>query len=136
VVRTVDKLVVAPSSDLDQAIGQEESARAETIAVRRDEEAASRAAEERDDLAKLVSEKETAKTVEKTQPENKPASKQTGKKKPAAKKKTKQHTVVKGETLSGIAARYKVSMSVLRKHNQLKGDIVRVGQKLKIPATN
>ncbi len=46
---------------------------------------------------------------------------------------TQRHTVVRGETLSGIAAQYGVSMSTLRDLNSLKNDVVWVGQRLKIP---
>ncbi|HEY0211140.1 N-acetylmuramoyl-L-alanine amidase AmiB [Acerihabitans sp.] len=45
-----------------------------------------------------------------------------------------RHTVQRGETLSGIAAQYGVSMAVLRDVNKLKRDVVWVGQRLKIPA--
>lgn len=45
-----------------------------------------------------------------------------------------RHTVQRGETLSGIAAHYGVSMAVLRELNKLKRDVVWVGQRLKIPA--
>jgi membrane-bound lytic murein transglycosylase D len=42
------------------------------------------------------------------------------------------HKVEKGETLSGIAAHYGVSLSSLREGNGLQGDKVRVGQVIKI----
>ncbi|CPR16778.1 N-acetylmuramoyl-L-alanine amidase AmiB [Brenneria goodwinii] len=45
-----------------------------------------------------------------------------------------RHTVVRGETLSAIAARYGVSMSAIRSVNKLNKDIVWVGQRLNIPA--
>ncbi|MFT8211756.1 MAG: N-acetylmuramoyl-L-alanine amidase AmiB [Symbiopectobacterium sp.] len=45
-----------------------------------------------------------------------------------------RHTVARGESLSGIAARYGVSMAALRSENNLKKDGVWVGQKLRIPA--
>ena len=47
---------------------------------------------------------------------------------------TQRHTVTRGETLSGIAAKYGVSMSTLRELNSLKRDVVWVGQRLKVPA--
>ncbi|NPE54643.1 N-acetylmuramoyl-L-alanine amidase AmiB [Dickeya dadantii] len=47
---------------------------------------------------------------------------------------TVRHTVATGETLSGIAARYGVSMSAIRDANRLKKDVVWVGQRLKIPS--
>lgn len=47
---------------------------------------------------------------------------------------TQRHVVKRGETLSGIAASYGVSMSTLRSMNTLKKDVVWVGQRLKVPA--
>ncbi|WP_343553038.1 N-acetylmuramoyl-L-alanine amidase AmiB [Pantoea sp.] len=47
---------------------------------------------------------------------------------------TQRHTVTRGETLSGIAAKYGVSMETLRDLNSLKRDVVWVGQRLKVPA--
>ncbi|ADU70851.1 N-acetylmuramoyl-L-alanine amidase AmiB [Pantoea sp. At-9b] len=47
---------------------------------------------------------------------------------------TQRHTVTRGETLSGIAAKYGVSMATLRDMNSLKRDVVWVGQRLKVPA--
>lgn len=47
---------------------------------------------------------------------------------------TQRHVVKRGETLSGIAAQYGVSMSTLRSLNTLKRDVVWVGQRLKVPA--
>ncbi|WP_312053324.1 N-acetylmuramoyl-L-alanine amidase AmiB [Pantoea brenneri] len=46
-----------------------------------------------------------------------------------------RHTVTRGETLSGIAAKYGVSMATLREMNTLKRDVVWVGQRLKVPAS-
>lgn len=48
---------------------------------------------------------------------------------------TVRHTVVRGETLSAIAARYGVSMASIRERNKLNKDIVWVGQRLVIPTT-
>ncbi|MDL4915258.1 MAG: N-acetylmuramoyl-L-alanine amidase AmiB [Enterobacterales bacterium endosymbiont of Blomia tropicalis] len=48
---------------------------------------------------------------------------------------TQRHTVTRGETLSGIAAKYGVSMATLREMNRLKRDVVWVGQRLKVPAS-
>lgn len=41
--------------------------------------------------------------------------------------------IARGDTLSGIATRYNVSVPVLRRHNGLKDDNIRVGQVLTIP---
>ena len=48
---------------------------------------------------------------------------------------TKQvsHVIRRGDTLSGIAERYNVSMSTIRSANKLSTDSIRVGQTLRIP---
>ncbi len=46
--------------------------------------------------------------------------------------KVRTHTVKKGETLSSIAKKYRCTVSDLKKWNGLKGNTVKVGQKLKI----
>jgi N-acetylmuramoyl-L-alanine amidase len=48
---------------------------------------------------------------------------------------TKQvsHVIRRGDTLSGIAERYNVSMSTIRSANKLATDRIRVGQTLRIP---
>lgn len=46
-----------------------------------------------------------------------------------------EHTISRGETLSGIAARYRISLSRLREANKLRNDTIRVGQVLVIPAS-
>ncbi len=55
--------------------------------------------------------------------------------KPAATGKSQIHKVQRGETLSGIASQYGVSMALLRQNNTLKNDVVWVGQRLKVPAS-
>ena len=51
--------------------------------------------------------------------------------KPAASAEKQYHTVQKGESLSGIAAKYGISMEELRKLNNLPADkSIRIGQKL------
>ncbi len=45
------------------------------------------------------------------------------------------HTVKKGETLGGIANRYRVSVSQLRTWNDLSGSRIRAGQKLRVGGT-
>lgn len=47
---------------------------------------------------------------------------------------TIQHVIARGETLSEIAGRYRVSLRELRLTNQLNGDVIRIGQVLTIPA--
>lgn len=42
------------------------------------------------------------------------------------------HTVRKGQTLSGIAARYGVSVTRIKQWNNLRGSMIRPGQRLKI----
>ena len=46
-----------------------------------------------------------------------------------------EHTVMRGETLSGIAQRYQVSLSRLRTANRLRNDTIHVGQVLIIPSS-
>ncbi len=43
------------------------------------------------------------------------------------------HTVEPGETLSSIARRYEVSVQRIREENSLEGDLIRSGQRLRIP---
>jgi len=47
--------------------------------------------------------------------------------------KEKQYIISRGDTLSAIAARYRVSVSTLRSSNGLRGDTLRVGRTLRIP---
>ncbi len=51
----------------------------------------------------------------------------------ASNSKSDQHTIKYGETLSGIAVLYRVSIDSIRKTNSLRSDRIRVGQKLIIP---
>ena len=44
-----------------------------------------------------------------------------------------RHTIARGETLSGIAARYRVSVKRLRAENRIRGSTIRVGDVLRIP---
>jgi N-acetylmuramoyl-L-alanine amidase len=46
-----------------------------------------------------------------------------------------QYVIASGDTLSGIAQRFNVSVSSLRDHNQLSSSRILVGQKLRIPTT-
>ncbi len=45
------------------------------------------------------------------------------------------HMVVSGDTLGGIAQRYGVSSSSIRQENEMDTDVVRLGTKLRIPAS-
>lgn len=58
------------------------------------------------------------------------------KKKNGSSKANTEHVIAQGDTLSGIALRYNVSLTSLLKHNGLsRSAIIKVGQKLRIPAT-
>ena len=59
-------------------------------------------------------------------------SKSSGNKKVTNTPKVRIHTVKKGETLSSISRKYGCTVSELKKWNGLKGNTVKVGQKLKI----
>lgn len=48
----------------------------------------------------------------------------------------RQHSVVAGDSLSGIANRYGVSMQRLMQYNNLRSTSVNIGQSIKIPAAN
>ena len=43
------------------------------------------------------------------------------------------HTVSKGDTLSGLAIRYGVTINDIKRANGLKSDLIKIGQKLNIP---
>ncbi|MGI9330801.1 MAG: N-acetylmuramoyl-L-alanine amidase [Gammaproteobacteria bacterium] len=45
----------------------------------------------------------------------------------------REHVIRRGDTLSGIADRYNVSVRNIRTANQLRGDRIRIGQRLRIP---
>lgn len=45
------------------------------------------------------------------------------------------HVIARGDTLSGIAKRYRVSVKDIQRHNRLSGSSINVGQKLKIPTS-
>jgi len=47
----------------------------------------------------------------------------------------KQHIVKSGDTLSEIARKNRVTVNQLRKQNHLKNDLLRIGQRLKIPGS-
>lgn len=45
------------------------------------------------------------------------------------------HVIARGDTLSSIALRYRVSVGAIKAHNQLNTSIIRVGQVISIPAS-
>lgn len=45
----------------------------------------------------------------------------------------REYTIARGDTLSAIAQRFRVSLKSLKQSNGLSGDTIRVGQKLQIP---
>jgi len=49
--------------------------------------------------------------------------------------KKREYVIARGDTLSGIAVRFNVSVASLRSFNSLPGSMIKVGQKLKIPAS-
>ena len=117
VSRAVDKVEAPVAQDPLPAV----TAPPQEVVVRRDTTASQKAEAETDDLEKLVAEK-TAAAPRKVE-------------KPKAGKSV-THVVKKGDTLSGIASRYKVSAVALRNHNKLPDQQVRIGQTLKIPSEN
>lgn len=48
---------------------------------------------------------------------------------------TDVYVIARGDTLSGIAARFNTSVEALKKHNGMNSSEIRVGQRLKIPTT-
>ena len=52
----------------------------------------------------------------------------------SARSKSVDYRVVKGDTLSGIAARFSVSLKAIKRMNGLKNDRIKLGQALVIPA--
>jgi N-acetylmuramoyl-L-alanine amidase len=53
---------------------------------------------------------------------------------PVTKTPDRIHLVVKGDTLSSISLRYKVKAQRIMEYNKMKNSVVKLGQKLKIPA--
>ena len=45
------------------------------------------------------------------------------------------HVIARGDTLSGIAERYSVSIKDIQSYNSINGSTIRIGQKLKIPTS-
>lgn len=54
---------------------------------------------------------------------------------PVTKTPDRIHLVVKGDTLSSISLRYKVKAQRIMEYNKMKNSVVKLGQKLKIPAS-
>lgn len=52
---------------------------------------------------------------------------------PAPAPEVVRHVIARGETLSGIAERYRVSSATIKRTNSLRSDVLRVGQVLMIP---
>ncbi|GAL29855.1 N-acetylmuramoyl-L-alanine amidase [Vibrio variabilis] len=50
--------------------------------------------------------------------------------------KTVTHTVVKGDYLGKVANKYKVSVADIKRENNLKSDVLKLGQKLKITVSS
>ncbi|ESQ96928.1 hypothetical protein F753_24150 [Stutzerimonas chloritidismutans AW-1] len=47
----------------------------------------------------------------------------------------REHVVRSGESLALLAQRYQVSLTSLRSANNLRNDVIKIGQTLSIPAT-
>ena len=45
------------------------------------------------------------------------------------------HVIEKGDTLSELSLRYRVSLETIKKFNSVRGDTIKIGQKLRIPAS-
>lgn len=54
---------------------------------------------------------------------------------PPAQQAPIRHVIARGETLSEIAERYRISLRELRRANEISGDVIRIGQVLTIPRT-
>lgn len=48
----------------------------------------------------------------------------------------RSHRVVKGDTLLGLAKRYKVSVASIKQTNNIRGNTIRAGKALRIPSSN
>lgn len=51
----------------------------------------------------------------------------------AKKSSSRSHTVARGDTLYGLARKYGTSVSKIKSANGLSSDLIRIGQRLKIP---
>ena len=90
---------------------------------------------EADDLEKLLA----GKAAEKSVPVKTTPAKTTQKNPVPVKKVTEKslrYVVKKGDTLSSIASRNRISMTALREYNKLQDSQVRIGQTIQIPASS
>ncbi len=113
VKRTIDK------TPLEDAINNEDSEKGRLASAK---PAPNKSAPTEDAMEKLLAAKKTAKKKAVLQPA-----------KTQAVKPPVIHVVKKGETLSSIAAQYKISMRAVSELNQLRNQQVMLGQKLRIP---
>ena len=85
--------------------------------------------EQKETIPEVIPEvKPENKQVVKVEPKKQDSKKDTNKK-----PTTKVHVVKKGDSLYGIAAKYKTTVQLLKKANKLKSDTLQIGQKLTIP---
>jgi nucleoid-associated protein YgaU len=68
-----------------------------------------------------------------SKPKPKTSSSSSTKKKSTSTRSSRTHTVTRGDTLYGLARKYGSTVSKIKSANGLSGDMIRLGQKLKIP---
>ena len=83
--------------------------------------------------AQLASSSSRATVASTPKPAPKPAPKPTPKPKPKPTSSTVVHTVKSGDTLYGLALRYKSTVAKIKSASGISSDLLRIGQKLKIP---
>lgn len=86
------------------------------------------------DKKTIVAPVATTQVAPTTLPVAKPVAAKSATAKPAT-SHPRHHKVIAGDTLSGIASRYGVSVAQLLRHNNMKNSTVRIGQTLKIPTS-